>query len=169
MATAKKSSDFTKTGSEPFGPPLIGALLRVPWEEVLRRMLRRLHEKGFDDLDTPHMNLLLYPGPQGVRPSELATRRGMSKQAVNYLLGELERLGYIERRADPDDRRSKRIALTRRGESAAYTIRDAVSDLERDWAQALGPDRFAELRGLLVELNELLEPAHDRSNNAATP
>ena len=41
----------------------------------------------------------------------------MSKQALNYLLGQLERLGYLERRADPDDQRFKRIALTERGRS----------------------------------------------------
>jgi DNA-binding MarR family transcriptional regulator len=79
----------------------------------------------------------------------------MSKQAVNYLLGQLERLGYVERRADPDDRRSKRIALTRRGIQAAHTIREAVGEVESDWAAQLGKKRFAELRGLLLELNEL--------------
>jgi hypothetical protein len=36
----------------------------------------------------------------------------MGKQALNYLLGQLERLGYPERRDDPRDQRSKRIALT---------------------------------------------------------
>jgi DNA-binding MarR family transcriptional regulator len=77
----------------------------------------------------------------------------MSKQAANYRLGELERLGYLERRADPHDRRSKRIALTRRGELAGYTMRDAVGEVERDWERRLGPKRFAQLRGLLLELN----------------
>ena len=39
----------------------------------------------------------------------------MSKQALNYMLGELERLGYLERLPDREDTRSKRIALTPRG------------------------------------------------------
>src|SRR5438067_11116384 len=155
MATEQKSSDFTQVGGpQSFGPPLIGALLRMPWEQVLRRMLARLHERGFDDLDEPHLNLLLYPGPQGARPSELAARRGMSKQAVNYLLGELERLGYLERRPDPDDGRSKRIALTPRGTSAIGVIREAVGEVETAWAKQLGAKRFAQLRNLLLELNE---------------
>ncbi len=153
MARPRKSSGFTQRSDEvAFGPPLIGALLRMPWEHVLDRMLARLHEHGFNDLDAPHLNLFLYPGPQGARPSELAARRGMTKQAVNYLLGELERLGYLERRADPDDRRSKRVALTPRGERAALTIRDAVREVERDWEHRLGRERFAQLRSLLVEL-----------------
>jgi DNA-binding MarR family transcriptional regulator len=156
MTVEQKSSRFTQRSAEQsFGPPLIGALLRMPWEHVLRRMLERLHEHGFDDLDAPHLNVLLYPGPQGARPSELATQRGMSKQAVNYLLGQLERLGYLERRTDPHDRRSKRVVLTRRGELAGHTIREAVSEIERDWEKQLGPKRFAQLRGLLLELNQL--------------
>src|SRR3954447_13151512 len=156
MTADRESSDFTEAGGpQSFGPPLIGALLRVPWEHVLRRMLARLHEHGFDDLDAPHLNVLLYPGPQGARPSELAARRGMSKQAANYLLGELERLGYLERRADPDDGRSKRVALTKRGERAVYAIREAVREVEQAWEDELGPRRFTQLRRLLLELSRL--------------
>ncbi len=151
MDEPKKSSAFTDA-PEDFGPPMIGALLRIPWEQVVRRMLERLHAEGFDDVDMPHMNLLLYPGPQGARPSELAARRGMSKQAANYLLGQLEGLGYLERRPDTGDGRAKRITLTDRGERAARTIRDAVSEVERDWQARLGQDRFAQLKELLLEL-----------------
>ena len=154
MPAEIKSSLFTPTDTEPLGPPLIGALLRAPWEAVRRRMLERLHEHGFDDLDAAHMNVFLYPGPQGARPSELAARLRISKQALNYLLGELERLGYLERRADPRDTRSKRIALTRRGVLVAQTMRDAVSDIERDWQKQLGPKRFAQLHQLLREIGE---------------
>ena len=39
----------------------------------------------------------------------------MTRQAMNYLLGELERLGYLLRRDDPENRRSKRVHLTERG------------------------------------------------------
>jgi DNA-binding MarR family transcriptional regulator len=127
----------------------------MPLEVVRERMLDRLHEHGFDDLDAPHLNVLQYPGPQGMRPSELASRLRISKQALNYLLGELERLGYLERQADPDDLRSKRIALTARGGALIPVIRDAVREVEVEWARGLGAERFAELRGLLVELNGL--------------
>ena len=139
---------------EPFGPPLIGALLRMPWEAVQRHMLKRLHERGFTDLDAAHLNVFQYPGPQGARPSELAARLGISKQALNYLLGELERLGYIERLPDPDDLRSKRVALTPRGTSAISVIREAVGEMETTWAKQLGPKRFAQLRKLLLDLKE---------------
>ena len=156
MAANNPSSHFTKpaAGKQPFGPPLIGALLRVPLEAVQRHMLERLHERGFDDLDAAHLNVFQYPGPQGARPSELAARLRISKQALNYLLGELERLDYLERRPDPDDLRSKRVALTPRGTSVISVIRQAVGEVETAWAQQLGPERFAALRELLIDLNQ---------------
>ena len=36
--------------TSPYGPPLIGALLRMSLETVRERMLERLHARGFDDL-----------------------------------------------------------------------------------------------------------------------
>jgi DNA-binding MarR family transcriptional regulator len=156
MSTEHSSSHFIKLEptEQPFGPPLIGALLRMPWEAVQRRMLERLHQHGFDDLDAAHLNVFQYPGPQGARPTELAARLRVSKQALNYLLGELERLDYLERRPDPDDLRSKRVALTQRGTSAIGVIREAVEEVETAWAKQLGSRRFAQLRNLLLDLSE---------------
>ncbi len=152
------SSHFTESGisSEPFGPPLIGALLRIPLDAVRRRMLERLHEHGFDDLDPAHLTVLQYPGPQGMRPSDLAVQLRISKQALNYLLGQLESGGYLERRPDPDDLRSKRIVLTKRGTKVAHVIREAVAEMEATWSKQLGRERFDRLRGLLLELNRLV-------------
>ena len=68
----------------------------------------------------------------------------------------LERLGYLVRRPDPDDQRSKRIALTERGYAAVPVIREAVREVESVWSRELGPERFGRLRSLLVDLNELV-------------
>ena len=62
----------------------------------------------------------------------------MSKQALNYLLGELERLGYVERLPDPDDLRSRRISVTKRGDAIAAVIREAVGEIEAEWTEKLG-------------------------------
>jgi DNA-binding MarR family transcriptional regulator len=118
-------------------------------------MLAGLHERGFGDLVAAHLDVFQYPGPENQRPSELAKRARISKQALNYLLGELERLGYLVREPDPDDQRSKRVALTSRGVEAIGVIRDAVGEMETAWAGQIGSERFEELRGLLVEINQL--------------
>ena len=158
MVTNTSSSHFTKSEVHTLGPPLIGALLRMPWEAVQRRMLARLHERGFADFDAAYLNVFQYPGPQGAKPSQLAARLRISKQALNHVLGQLERLGYLERRPDPDDLRSKRVALTPRGSAAIGVIRDAVAEIETTWSQELGEKRFTELRTLLLDLNEQIQP-----------
>lgn len=137
---------------------MIGALLRLPWDVVTHRILVALHEHGFDDIDGPHLGVILWPGPEGMRPSDLAARMRVSKQALNYLLGSLERLGYLERCPDPDDGRARRIALTDRGRSLVPVVRSTVGEVEREWAEALGPDRFAELRDLLLQLTTVVSP-----------
>src|SRR3954469_6213260 len=155
MTADDSSSNFTNAGSDekPFGPPLVGALLRVPLEAVQQHMLDRLHASGFGDFDAPYLPVFQYPGPQGMRPSDLVVRLRISKQALNYLLGELERLGYLERRPDPDDPPPKPIILSKRGKAAVAVIRDAVAESERIWTEQLGDTRFAQLRALLVEIN----------------
>src|SRR3954453_2696245 len=152
MATNTASSRLTKSaaGEPQPAPPLIGALLRAPWEAVQRHMLERLHERGFADFDAAYLNVFQYPGPEGARPSDLAARLQISKQALNHLLGQLEKLGYLEREPDPDDLRSKRIALTTRGNSAIRVIREAVAEIEASWAQQLGTKRFAQFQQLLL-------------------
>ena len=65
---------------------LIGALLRVPAQAIHRRIIKELNAAGFDELRLPHMAVLNFPGPDGVRPGTLAERAGMSKQAINQLL-----------------------------------------------------------------------------------
>lgn len=147
-----KSSEIS---AKPLGPPMIGALLRFPWEAVQEHILERLHSEGFTDIDPSYLIVVQYPGPQGERPSDLAARLRISKQALNHLLGQLEQLGYLERRPDPNDKRAKRIALTPRGTKAGITIREAVADMETTWSQQLGPERFNQLRTLLRELFEL--------------
>jgi DNA-binding MarR family transcriptional regulator len=138
--------------------PLIGALLRVPWEAVRERMLAGLHARGFTDLTAAHLNVLQYPGPHKVRPSELAARTRMTKQALNYLLGQMEDSGYLHRRADPDDQRSKRIELTDRGHHAVRAIREIVIEVEAEWERDLGGTDFSHLRRLLTRLNSTVTP-----------
>lgn len=135
-------------------PPLIGALLRIPLDRVHRQILGALHANGFTDITSAHFQVLRWPGPNGQRPVQLAEQAGMTRQAMNYLLGQLEQLGYVERRIDPDDVRSRRVYLTPRGASTISVIRNAVTELERDWATRLGPQDWSQLKRLLAALNE---------------
>jgi DNA-binding MarR family transcriptional regulator len=154
------SSDLTTVGFDATapGPPLIGALLRAGFETVRDRMLAGLHQRGYDDLVVAHLNVLQYPGPENLRPSDLAARTHMSKQALNYLLGQLEQLGYLTREDDPEDQRSKRIHLTPRGRAVITAIRELVHEVEAEWEQALGREQFGQLCDLLTQLYAIARP-----------
>jgi DNA-binding MarR family transcriptional regulator len=128
---------------------LIGALLRVPAQAIHRRLIKELNAAGFDDLRLPHIAVLQFPGPDGVRPGTLAERAGMSKQAMNQLLGSLEDLGYIVRSDDPQGGRTRIIRFTKRGRAAFSRIYDILQRIEQEWSEELGAANFAKLKNLL--------------------
>jgi len=133
---------------------LIGALLRVPAQAIQRRIIKELNAAGFDELSMPHMAVLQFPGPNGARPGTLAERAGMSKQAMNRLLGSLEDLGYLVRSDAPDEGRARVVRFTRRGHAAYAKIHDILRDIEREWRDELGPKDFAQLKELLSRVWE---------------
>ncbi len=133
---------------------LIGALLRVPGQAIHRRIIHELNAVGFTDLRLPHMAVLQFPGPDGVRPGTLAERAGTSKQAMNQLLGSLEGLGYIVRSDAPDQGRARIVHFTERGHAAYSKIHDILRDIEREWSTELGPKDFAQLKALLSRVWE---------------
>ena len=128
---------------------LIGALLRVPAQAIQRRLIKELNAAGFDELRLPHMAVLQFPGPDGVRPATLAERAGMSKQAMNQLLRSLEGFGYIVRSDVPGEGSARQIRFTERGHAAFWKMVDILRDIEREWSIELGHERFAQLKALL--------------------
>jgi DNA-binding MarR family transcriptional regulator len=148
IPSSKKISTITTT--EMF----IGALLRVPAQTIQRRVIEELNAAGFNGLNMAHMPVLQYPGPDGARPGTLAERAGMSKQAMNRLLGSLEDLGYLGRSDSPDEGRARIVRFTRRGHAAYAKIIDILRDIEREWSAELGPKDFKELKNLLLRVWE---------------
>ncbi len=137
-------------------PPalMIGALLRLPHEVVVARMLAAVNASGFD-LSHTELGVFLYPGPEGRRPSDLARQCGTTRQAMNYVLAQLEDRGYLERRAGRDSA-SRRVRLTRRGRALLPVIRACVAEIEREWSDILSARRFEALRATLRDLSRHL-------------
>jgi DNA-binding MarR family transcriptional regulator len=141
--------------SPPKKPPvktedmLIGALLRVPAQAIHRRLINELGAAGFAGLSLPHLAVLQFPGPDGVRPGMLAKRAGISKQAMNQLLRSLERLGYIVRSDLQNEASARVVRFTRRGRAIDAKMIEILRDIEREWSAELGPKRFAQLKDLL--------------------
>jgi DNA-binding MarR family transcriptional regulator len=136
------------------GDMLIGALLRVPAEAIHRRIIRELNQAGFGDLALAHMAVFRFPGPDGVRPGVLAERAGMSKQAMNRILGSLEKLGYLVRCDDPGEGRARIVRFTRRGHAANARVIEILRRIEKEWRAELGARDFAQLKRLLGRIWE---------------
>lgn len=142
--------------------PYVGALLGVVWQWVRDQLYAGVISAGYDDLNAAHVGLWRYPGLEGLRPSQLADRRGITKQSVNELLGHLEQQGYLLRVPDPADGRARVIRLTTRGWQLQQAIYAEAGAAELRIAEILGPRRFAQLHSSLKLLIEELGGAPTR-------
>jgi DNA-binding MarR family transcriptional regulator len=132
--------------------PWIGSLLRHAWQRVRDRIYRGVVAAGYDDLTRAHVALFRFESIEGRRPSQLADQMSITKQSVNDLLRELERLGYLMLRTDPGDKRARLVRLSARGRRLDAFVRAEAKAAERELADALGAPRFNTLRQCLLDL-----------------
>jgi DNA-binding MarR family transcriptional regulator len=132
--------------------PYVSALLRMAYQVTRERSFRALMDRGFTDLNPALLSVFNYPPPDGVRPIDHVANANMTKQAMNYLLNQLESLGYMERRAEKKGGR-RLVYLTPRGWLVIETIWTAQQQLERDWAKLLGKKRFNEFMSALRQIS----------------
>jgi DNA-binding MarR family transcriptional regulator len=116
-----------------------------------------LHEAGFDDVLPGHLAVFQHPGPDGQRPSVLASRTVASKQAMNHLLHQLEVAGYLTRAPTSEDHRSRVVRLTERGWDADAVIQRAFTRVDLRWREDLGEELYGRLAEGLDQLQQLLE------------
>lgn len=132
----------------------VGSMLRTAWTEIIDEILAELIAAGFDDLRPIHRPILRDLLALNLRPSELATRMGVSKQAANDVVRELEGKGYITLEPDPADGRSKRIVSTARGRKAYETAFRAGQGVGARWAGLVGEEDFVTFVGVLRAIVE---------------
>ena len=130
------------------GPPFVRALLRQCWRRARDRMQETIRVAGFGDLQEAHLARFTYTLPNGVRPADLARRMGISPQATNYLIAQVEALGYIERRA-PEGSERRLVYLTERGWQVGDTIYACLRELQAEWAEEIGQERFSTFMDVL--------------------
>jgi DNA-binding MarR family transcriptional regulator len=87
-------------------------------------------------------------------PTGLARRMEMPLSTMLFRLGRLERRGHAERVANPDDRRSYLIRLTKEGERLLGDARPAFRDYAEAVEGRLGSERINSLRSALEELRD---------------
>jgi DNA-binding MarR family transcriptional regulator len=117
----------------------------VLWTQLLAevfnvQMLERL-SREHPDVRYSHGFLIqqLVDGPRPV--GEIAANLGVTSQAVSKTVRELERIGYVDRRADPADGRVRRVALTERGRAVLEAGRAVRAELNAELIAELGDEQ----------------------------
>ncbi len=132
--------------------------LRDPHRILIDRLHERLDAAGYGDIRPAHGNVIGFLSPEGTRITELATRAQLTKQTIQYLVDDLEGLGYVERAVDPTDARARLVRFTSKGRGAVRAAESAFREIEREWSAGLGADKMNRLRGLLNELRAVIDP-----------
>ncbi|MCA5892298.1 MarR family winged helix-turn-helix transcriptional regulator [Isoptericola sp. NEAU-Y5] len=92
----------------------------------------------------------------------LAARLGIDRTVMTYLLDELVGCGLVERRADPADRRARRIVATDHGRAVLTDLDGRVRTAEDALLAGLAPADRDVLRHLLERAATSAAPGDDR-------
>ncbi|MEU2718079.1 MarR family transcriptional regulator [Streptomyces sp. NPDC007205] len=146
----------------------LGVLAARVLFSVQRELFAALAEQGFDDIQPRAGAVLAYLRADGIRASELARTSGQHKQVIGSLIDDLERLGYVERKPDPADRRAKLIYPTERGLLQMEAAASIMRAIEERHAKALGKREYASFKMALQRVADLQRKAQRDSQDTGT-
>jgi DNA-binding MarR family transcriptional regulator len=135
----------------PARPP-IGLLLRLLHQHYSEDIQAALLEAGFDEVRPTHANVFPFVPPEGITVTELAKLARVRKQTMAEAVEQLERAGYVERRPNPSDRRSRLVFLTARGSSVSPVTHATAARVEDRWAELTSREEVEHLRASLLDL-----------------
>jgi DNA-binding MarR family transcriptional regulator len=122
-----------------------------------RRLVARLHTRGFPDFAPSFPSMLSNLDFSGTRIGVLAARAGVTRQGAGQLLREIERCGYVERRDSPHDARATVIRFTPRGRRLMATIFALVEEMDAELAGHLDDGAFAQIRDGLRSIADRID------------
>ena len=135
----------------------LGLLLFIPYRFMESAVMAELRARGHDmPLNQARAFQRIAPG--GSRLAELAEAAQVSKQTVGSIVDQLERAGYVERAADPRDRRARLVTITAKGQRLIELSAPIVRRVESSWEAHLGRARYQQLRQTLQALCDITDP-----------
>jgi len=132
--------------------PLIGLLLRLIYQHYSADIDAALREAGFADIRPGAANVFPFVPPGGITVTRLAELARVRKQSMAQAVDQLEASGYVERRPNPDDQRSRLVFLTDRGAAVPPVTHAAAQHVEERWAELISQPEFHALRASLLRL-----------------
>jgi len=134
----------------------LGILLRLVHSDWRLGIEEALTEAGFGDIRPPHSHVFPWVPDEGIQVTQLARVTHVRQQSMTQAVGEMEAMGYVERRPDPADGRARLVFLTERGKAVQPVAIAAGQAVEQRWAALIGQESVDTLKQLTRELVEKL-------------
>ena len=130
--------------------PDFGILLLLADQEFVRELRTAMATQGFDDHGRSDGFVLRTLGAAPTTISALAERLEISKQGAGQIVDDMERRGYVVRKADPTDGRARLLHLSERGEKALAAARRFHQNYERKLRRNHGDAAIDTVRAVLA-------------------
>ncbi len=115
--------------------------------------LEYLKANGFATITPHHIHIIAQIDVAGSPIAEVLARSGVTKQSLSNTLAVLEANDLIKKVASKSDGRSRHIKFTEQGLKLLRVGIAAVDEVESQYAEVLGAERFQDLKQILGELH----------------
>jgi len=109
-----------------------------------------LQEAGYLPRTRTQTMILINIADGVTRAAELARVLGVSRQAIQQQINELERDDLVTQIPDPDDRRANRIVFSERGSQLINAALASLREAEQALGARIGYERLSQLRSALM-------------------
>lgn len=109
-----------------------------------------------------HFKVIVNLRTSGSRLTELASRAGMTKQAMAKLVDALEDIGYVHRVDDPADGRARLVRLSKSGFRLLQDSLEITDEIWHEYEEILGASRLNKLRSSMEIMSSELDARRTR-------
>ena len=120
---------------------------------LLFRQVRAIFAaEDWGGLRPSHFRVISAVPDQGIAITELGERVGMTKQGCGQFVTKLVATGHLTAQPDSADRRVRIVRRTPLGHTVTDAVLTRILNIEKDWAQQVGEERYRTFRTVLEEL-----------------
>jgi len=105
------------------------------FDEGLQSYLRA---RGWSKVTRPQSMVMVNVVSGVTKPADIARRMGVSRQAIHSTIRQMVAMDLLELRDDPDDQRSKIVAISRSGQRRRNDARRAANLLIKELSRRIG-------------------------------
>ena len=135
-----------------------GHLIRILHWCIDQAMTDALEKMDLTAAQGRLMAFIAHRGEQPTCPKDLETELHLSHPTVSGLLSRLEQKGFVELLPDPEDRRSKRIVISRKGTACHERMHSVICEHENRIVRGFTPEERAQFASLLLRAIENVHP-----------